>query len=356
MDPGVKRTAQQRADRIAAFRAELAELEREGGLTLTPEQRARLDAHYEGVLSALTRQYGVDVTESAKRISWGMRLATLLGGVALFAALVLFLHRVWGVVPPVVQVALLVVIPLIFLAAAEWSFRQRVDRYYTGLLALAAGASFVMELNALGAIYNVSSSPHAFLAWAMFAILVAYAYGLRLLLGAGLLLLCAYTAALWIAASGGYWASIPDRAGSLLPAAAILYVFPSLKIHRDSDDFGIVYRLCGAATMLVALLVMSERADLYWLGLPASARETLCQLAGLALSAGVTFHGFRLARNGLVNLGAAGFVVFLFVRLYEWWWNWMPKYLFFLLIAMIAFLLVWLFRRIHLRLAQGRIS
>lgn len=60
-----------------------------------------------------------------------------------------------------------------------------------------------MGLNAVGGIFNTPPSPHALLAWAAYAILVAYAYGLRLLLGGGLLLLCAYTASLWMAATGG---------------------------------------------------------------------------------------------------------------------------------------------------------
>jgi hypothetical protein len=67
MDVNLKREAQVRADRIAAFRAELTELEREQGLTLTPEQRSHLEAHLEGVLATLARQFGADVTDSAKR-------------------------------------------------------------------------------------------------------------------------------------------------------------------------------------------------------------------------------------------------------------------------------------------------
>jgi uncharacterized membrane protein len=352
MDRNLQRKAQQRADRIAAFRAELAELEREQGLTLTAEQHSRLHAHLEGVLSMLSRQYGVDVTESAKRISWGMRLATLLGSVALFAAVVLFLQRIWGALPSAAHAPILVAIPLSLLTAAECAFRRGFDLYYTGLLALAAGVAFVMELDALGSIFNMAPSAHALLAWAAFAILVAYAYGLRLLLGAGLVLFCAYTASLWVAAGGGYWTSFLDRAGRLIPAAAALYFLPWLTARRDPHDFNFVYRLCGATTTLTALLILSERGDLGGSGLPARTLEALYQLAGLALSVGVAFHGLRLGRSGLVNLGAAAFVVFLFVRLQAWWWNWMPKYLFFLLIGLIALLLLFFFRRLRLRLSE----
>ena len=295
MNPDAQRKAQQRADRIAAFRAELADLEREQGLTLTAEQRSRLEAHLEDVLSALTRQYGVAVSESAKRISWGMRIATFLGGVAFFAAIVLFLHRIWGVLPSFAHAPLLVAVPLLLLAAAEFAFRRGVDIYHTALLILAAGAAFVMELNALGSTCNMTPSAHALLAWAAFALLAAYAYGLRLLLGAGLLLFCAYTAALGTAAGGGYWASFLDRAEFLIPPAAALYAVPMLKVHREPHDFDFVYRLCGAATALTALLILSERGDLCCLDLSARAVEVLGQLAGLALSAGLCSTDFAWA-------------------------------------------------------------
>jgi uncharacterized membrane protein len=352
LDIDPRRKAQRRADRIALFRAELAELEREQGLILTPEQRSRLDAHLEGVLSALSRQFGVDATESAKRISWGMRVASTVGGVALGTAVVLFLHRFWGSVPAPAHVAILAAIPLLLLAGAELAFRCRVDLYYTALLGVAAAVGFVMELSALGTVMNLTPSPHALLAWALFAILVAYAYGLRLLLGAGLLLICAYTAAVWIAAQGGYWDAFLDQAQFMIPAAALLYAVPWLTRHRDPHDFGFVYRACGTATGLTALLLSSTSGHLCCLGVTARVAEVLCQIAGMVVSAGIVFHGLRLGRSGLVNLGALAFVVFLYVRLYSWWWHWMPKYLFFFLIGLTAIALLLIFRRLRTRLSE----
>jgi hypothetical protein len=352
MDLDPKRKAQQRADRIAAFRAELAELGREQGLILTSEQQARLDAHLQSMLASLAGQYGADVSESAKRISWGLRLVVLLGGIAFCAAIVLFLHRVWGALPSSAHALILVALPLLLLAAAELVSRRRVDLYYPALLALAAGIGFVMELNALGGTFNMVPSAHALLAWAAFALLVAYAYGLRLLLAAGLVLTSAYSAALWLTAVGGYWAGIFDRAGFLLPAAAVLYAIPWLVRDRDRHDFNFVYRMCGAAMALLALLILSKRGDLCCSGLPARTLEAFYQLAGLVLSVGVAFHGLHLGRSGLVNLGAGAFVVFLFVRLHAWWWDWMPKYLFFLLLSLIAVLLLVPFLRLRRRLSE----
>jgi hypothetical protein len=353
MNQTQQRTAQQRADRIVAFRAELAELEREQGLVLTADQRSHLETHLEGVLAELAKRFGVDVSESAKRISWGIRIVILLGGAAFFAALVLLLHRIWGMLPLAAQALALTAIPLLLLAAGELAFRRSATLYYTALLVWGAGAALVTGLNALGGTLNVVLSPHVLLAWAAFAILVAYAYGLRLLLGAGLVLFCACTAALWVAARGGYWVNLLDRAGLLIPAAAALYTIPGLKAHRDPLDFDSVFRICGAATMLVALLILPKTGDLSWIGLSAQRLEAVCQIIGLALSVGVMLHGFRLRRSSLANLGATSFIIFLYVRLYTWWWDWMPKYLFFLLLGIIAVALFFLFRRIRMRLSEN---
>jgi len=87
---------QERADRLRNFSRELEALEREHVLELTPEQRVRLNAHVERTLRELAAQYDVDTTESQRQVSLGMRIASALGGLALCAAVVLFLARYMG--------------------------------------------------------------------------------------------------------------------------------------------------------------------------------------------------------------------------------------------------------------------
>ncbi|MCX6921961.1 MAG: DUF2157 domain-containing protein, partial [Verrucomicrobia bacterium] len=202
---------------MALFREELAELAREGGLTLTLEQQSGLDVHLEALLSRLHQQYGVDATESARRISWGIRVAALLGAAALLAAGILFLHRVWGHVSTPLQVMILTTAPLGLLLAAEIAHTRRADLYYVGLIALAAGVAFVLEINALGAVLNLRDSPLALLAWGCFAVLIAYAYGLRLLLGAGLVLVCAWSGAMVMHLQGYHWVEFMAASQLLIP-------------------------------------------------------------------------------------------------------------------------------------------
>lgn len=347
-----QRRAQQRADRIAAFRAELAELEREQGLTLMPDQQARLEAHLQRVLAELNRQFGADISEPERRISWSMRLVSLLGGGAFFAALFLFLQRIWGALPTAAQASVLVLIPLLLLAATAVCADRKVASYYLALLGLATGAAFVAGLSVLGSVFNTVPSPHALLVWGAFAVILAYATGLRLLLGAGLVLLCAWTAA-WQATRGGaYWESFLSRGGHLIPGAVLLYALPVLSRGRQPHDFDFVYRMCGAAIGLIGLLILSKSPDPWCPMVATRTVETLYQVAGLVLSAGIVWHGLRLGQNGLVNLGAAGFITFLCVCLHGWWWDWMPAYLFFLLVGMTALGLLAVFRRLRRQLTE----
>src|SRR5216683_3115227 len=49
----------------------------------------------------------------------------------------------------------------------------------------------------------------------------------------------------------------------------------------------------------------------------------------------------------VLNLGAAFFAIFLITRFVAWWWEWMPKYLFFFLVGAIALGLLTAFRQLR---------
>jgi hypothetical protein len=138
--------------------------------------------------------------------------------------------------------------------------------------------------------------------------------------------------------------------------AAVCYALPWLVRTEDPRGFGIVYRVCGAAVALTALLVSSKVGHHCCSVLSWRSIELIYQMIGLGLSVLVIWHGLRLGRGGLVNVGAVGFVVFLLVRLHAWWWDWMPKYLFFLLIGITAMVLLVLFRRVRGRLLDSPVG
>ena len=47
----------------------------------------------------------------------------------------------------------------------------------------------------------------------------------------------------------------------------------------------------------------------------------------------------------VVLLGA--FCIFLYTKFYDWWWDWMPKYIFFLVMGLAAVLLLVVFKRLR---------
>ncbi len=231
-----QREAQQRADRIRAFRAELAELEREGAVTLDPAQSSALEIHLQRTLTALAERFDIDATESQRQISWGMRIASTLGGLALCAAVVLFFYRFWGVLGIPAQVGVLVVTPLLMLAATEFAARRERTPYYASLFSLVAFGAFVLNLNVLGSIFNLTPSRNGLLAWGVFALLPAYAYRLRLPLAAGLACLMGYLAASFSSWWGGQWQFFFEKPENFLLGGLILDCRPRLPlpppVHR----------------------------------------------------------------------------------------------------------------------------
>lgn len=65
------------------------------------------------------------------------------------------------------------------------------------------------------------------------------------------------------------------------------------------------------------------------------------------MSSGAIWLGIRRNWNGIVNTGAIFFTFFLLTRLYHWYWNWMPKYLFFAVIGGMGIALVLAFKRVR---------
>jgi uncharacterized membrane protein len=46
-----------------------------------------------------------------------------------------------------------------------------------------------------------------------------------------------------------------------------------------------------------------------------------------------------------MNTGNVFFVIFLYTKFYDWWWDVLPKYLFFLIVGLTALLFLVVFKR-----------
>ncbi|MBE0597111.1 MAG: DUF2157 domain-containing protein [Desulfuromonadales bacterium] len=346
-----KETAQRRADRVQAFREELAQLEADGILRLPAAQRADLDSHHQALLADLAQRFDIDVSGAEKQLSWGMRIVSFLGALAISAALFLFFYRYWGILATPVQVAILIAAPVAATFAADFAARRERTLYFASLLSLVALTCFILNLSVLGTIFNITPSQNAFLAWGVFALILAYGYGLRLLLVAGMACLMGYLAATVGTWSGCYWLSFGERPENFIAAGTLLALVPLIP-HRQYLQFAGIYRVFGLLAIFIAILILANWGGISYLPWRSTHVEYVYQVAGFLLAGGVIALGIRRRWPGVTNLGCTFFVLYLYTKLYDWWWEWMPKYLFFLLLGLIAVGLLLALQRLR-RAARG---
>jgi hypothetical protein len=351
--PFSREEAQQRADRIGAFREELAQLEREKALLLTEEQRATLNRHHSGLLEQLAGRFDVDRTERQKRLSAGMKAATLLGALALAAAIYTFLYRFWGGMPVALQIGVVVLAPLLFVAGMEIAARREKTLYVTLLLGLLAGTSFVIGLPVLAGLFNVALPPAALLAWAAFCGALAYAYGLRLLLVAAILSGLGFAGTLAGPTHLCIWEAFGHRPEAFLPAGALLLAVPRLAPHRNLAGFPPAWRSLGLLALFVPILILGRAGNASFLRLDPGTVEAGYQLLGFVLAALAVWLGVRSDRPEMTKVASGAFVVYLYVKLYDWWWAFLPRWVFFLLLGLVAVGLLFLLRFFHSRLRRS---
>jgi uncharacterized membrane protein len=339
--------AQQRADEIRTFQAELERLELEGVLALTAEQRGALAEHHRGLLAGYAQAFDIDGDAHAKQLSLGMRVASLLGALALAASVFFLFYQFWGLFPTAAQVGVLLVAAFgAFLGTFLIQARDSTG-YFTKLAAMVAFACFVLNIAMLGQIFNITPSDKALLPWAAFAFLLAYACDLRLLLAAGILCVIAFISARTGTWSGTYWLYFGERPENFFPAAVALFLVPQFVDHRRFHGFAPIYRVLALLALFLPVLVLSNWGQISHLDLERRIIEGFYQIVGFATSAGAIWLGARRRWPEVVNTGLVFFVIFLYTKFYDWWWEIMPKYLFFLVIGLSAVLLLLVFKRLR---------
>jgi len=347
MTPLSRNTAQRRADQIHQFRKELDLLGTEGVLRLSEDQRQSLDDHHERLLADLASEFDIDGDMRSRQLSWGMRIASLLGALALAASVFFLFRQFWGLFSESVQVGILAIASLATFAATLITRQRDATGYFTKLCAMVAFACFVLNVAMIGQIFNITPSDKALLPWAVYALLLAYLCDLRLLLGAGLICLLAFIAARVGTWSGVYWIHFGERPENFLPAALALFVLPTLFRHARHDQFPAVYRLVGLLAFFLPALILSHWGRGSYLAWPVATIEYVYQIAGFVFGALVIWLGLRRQWTEAANTGVVFFVIFLYTKFYDWWWEVMPKYLFFLVLGLTAVLVLLVMKRLR---------
>jgi uncharacterized membrane protein len=94
-------------------------------------------------------------------------------------------------------------------------------------------------------------------------------------------------------------------------------------------------------------LILSHWGAVSYLDIAQKSIESIYQVAGFLFSAAAIWVGIRKNWPEVVNTGNVFFTIFLYTKFYDWWWEWLPKYLFFLLIGLTAILMLLLFKRLR---------
>jgi uncharacterized membrane protein len=342
-----RQEAQQRADDILVFQAELSRLEREGVLELNESQRQALASYHEAQLVSLASGFDIDRNTRSKQLSLGMRVASFIGAIALAASVFFLFYQFWGYLSTSVQVSALVGASLGTFLLTALVDRFDSSGYFTKLAALLAFACFALNISMLGQIFNITPSDKALLAWGAFALVLAYTYDLRLLLAAAILCLVAFVAARTGTLGGVYWLHFGERPENFFPAAIGLFVVAFLPGQNRFAGFASLYRVAASLTLFLPMLVLANWGSLSYLNLDRESIQHIYQVAGFLGTAALVWWGGRRQYPELVNTGTTLFVVFFYSKLYDWWWDAMPKYLFFLVMGLAAILLLLVFRRIR---------
>jgi len=332
-----RQDAQRRVDQVGAFTRELAELERAGVLSLAAGQRAPVERYHADLLAALARQFDVDRTESQRQMAIGMRVASLLGAVTLSAAVVMFFYRVWGLLTTPAQVAALVAVPLVMLLAVDIAARLEATLYIASVLSIIAAASFALDLSVVGAIFNMAPSPLILIAWAAFALAVAYAYGLRLLLAGGVAAAMGYGLAAIAGAAGLDWTVSIARPEPLLVLGPCAIAASFWRPVVRPEGFARTWRLVGTLALLLPLLFLATWTEVFsYRPLPLKVLQAAYDIAGFVLPVVAVWYGIRRRWPEVVNTASGFLVLFVYAKCFDWWWTLMPRYLFFLLLGGLA--------------------
>lgn len=339
--------AQQHTDDIHVFRRELGKLERNSILVLTDSQKTAVSAHHDAILAEYAKAHDIDRDARGKQLSLGMRIASFLGALALAASVFFLFYQFWGLFGEGVQVGVLLFAAFGTFVGTMWIQKKDASGYFTKLAAMVAFACFVLNLTMLGQIFNITPSDRVFVVLAAYGLLLAYACDARLLLAAGILCIIAFISARTGTICGMYWLDVGERPENFFPAALLLFFVPQMIRHERFSGFGTTYRVFGLLTLFIPILVLGNWGSVSYLMFDKKIIEGIYQVLGFVLSAGVIWFGARRNWPAVVNTGMSFFVIFLYTKFYNWWWEIMPKYLFFLLIGLSAVLLLLVMKRMR---------
>ncbi len=338
--------AQHRVDQIRHFQTELKILEKDKIITLQENQKEAICQYHDNLLIYLASVFDVDSSKRDKQLSLGMKVVSFLGAVALAASIFFLFYKFWGNFSTIAQVVILLASPALGLLATMLAAKKEKTGYFSKLFGLVALASFILNISMFGQMFNIAPSSNAFLIWGIFALLLAYAFDARLLLAAGIICIAGFMSAQAGTWGGGYWIHFGERPENFFPVAILLFITPYLP-HNKFSGFDKIYRVFAMLLFFIPVLILSNWGRVSYMNFTKETVEALYQIIGFSCSSIAIWYGIRKSFQEVVNTGNVFFAIFLYTKFYDWWWDWMPKYLFFLLVGLSAILVLLILKRLR---------
>lgn len=343
--------AQKRADRIRAFREELAALRRDGVDLLTPGQEHTLAAHHDAVLARLAAEFDVDRSERSGQLTRGMVLTALFGAGALILAIYTLVDRSWWRMDLPAQTTLLTMFPLLALAGVEVAARRERTHYFAAIFALVASATAWLAIFMIARLLDLPFSVLLLWPGILFGLVVALSYGFRFVFGGAIAALIVALAGAFFASGGVPWPNAVARFEPLI-ATAFVVAAAAGKMEPAGEGFGTVARAVALLMGLGSLLVLSVDGGASLLPLPGRVAEGVYQVVMPVASVAIIWMGIRHRRREVVAIAAVLLAVYLLTRYVDWFWD-QPVWVFFLVLAAVAFAALALLKRLRARVERS---
>ena len=104
--------------------------------------------------------------------------------------------------------------------------------------------------------------------------------------------------------------------------------------------------------LFLPILILSNWGSISYIDLDMDTIEIIYQILGFILSAIIIYIGVKNNLNELTNIGNIFFVIFLYTKFFDWWWEIMPKYFFFLTIGLSAILILMMLKKFRTGITQ----
>ncbi|MBI5442022.1 MAG: hypothetical protein HY900_12520 [Deltaproteobacteria bacterium] len=326
-----------RAERIRAFRDELAQLELDRVLILTDEQRWRLRRYHEGILRPLLLEpIGSVQAPPPRRAPPAPPRPRLLPWAvtgALWAAVLITSAWAWDLLPLAGQLSTLSLAPFVLGGATHLAVRSASGRAWVSPLGLSACAALLTAVLVSSA--SLGAAPGAALAAALgAALLCAYACD-DAFIAAGAASAAAFASAWCLQPAATSWTAPLERPETLFPAGAALLLLAAVP-HRSRPSFPPAFRLVGLAFLLVPMALLCNWGAVSVFPVPPDELQTLYRAIGGTTAALTTVVGLWRGWRATSYAGVSFLAVFLYSALVSWWWHRIPDYAFFSGAAVLA--------------------